>query len=162
MGIVAIAWSDGCVKPYLLVLLVLTPLLQAGDVGSRVLYVGGTVPGVRNKSGARIDLVQNDALKLSAGGSSFVIPYSDVTTLEYGLRVSRRYVEAVLISPLFLVAKKKTHFLTIGYTDADGKQQAMVLQVGKEEIRPLLVSLEARTGRRVEYQDEEARKAGKG
>jgi len=26
----------------------------------------------------------------------------------------------------------------------------------------LLVSLEARTGRRVEYQDEEARKAGKG
>jgi hypothetical protein len=38
----------------------------------------------------------------------------------------------------------------------------MVLQVGKEEIRPLLVSLEARTGRRVEYQDDEARKAGKG
>jgi hypothetical protein len=38
----------------------------------------------------------------------------------------------------------------------------MVLQVGKEEIRPLLVSLEARTGRSVEYQDEEARKAGKG
>ena len=38
----------------------------------------------------------------------------------------------------------------------------MVLQVNKEEIRPLLVSLEARTGLRVEFQDEEARKAGKG
>jgi hypothetical protein len=162
MGIAAFAWSDESVKPYLLVLLVLAPLLQAGDIGSRVLYVGGTLPGVRNKSDARIDLLQADAIRLIASGNSFLIPYKDVNTLEYGLRVSRRYVEAVLISPLFLAAKKKTHFLTIGYTDQDGKQQAMVLQVGKEEIRPLLVSLEARTGRRIEYQDDEARKAGRG
>jgi hypothetical protein len=162
MEVIAIAWSDKGVKLYLLVLLVLSPLLQAGEIGSRVLYVGGTVPGVRNKTDARIDLLQDDALKVIAHGNSFLIPYKDVNTLEYGLRVSRRYVEAVLISPLFLVAKRKTHFLTIGYTDQDGRQQAMVLQVGKEEIRPLLVSLEARTGRRVEYQDEEARKAGKG
>src|ERR1700691_4261448 len=132
-------------------MLALSPLLQAGDVWSRVQYVGGTVPGVRNKTDARIDLLQEDAIKLKAGANSFVIPYSDVTTLEYGLRVSRRYVEAVLISPLFLVAKKKTHFLTIGYTDQEGRQQAMVLQVGGDEIRPLLVSLEARTGRRVEF-----------
>ena len=48
-------------KPYLLVLLALSPLLQAEDIGSRVHYVGGTVPGVRNKSGARIDLLQDDA-----------------------------------------------------------------------------------------------------
>ena len=149
-------------KPSLLILLALSPLLQAGDTGSRVHYVGGTVPGVRNKSGLRIDVLQDDALKVSAPGSSFLIPWKDVNTLEYGLRMSRRYVEAALISPVFLVAKKRTHFLTIGYTDGEGKQQAMVLQVGKEEIRPLLVSLEARTGRRVEYQDEEARKAGKG
>jgi hypothetical protein len=162
MGIIAITWSDEGVKSYLLVLLVLSPLLQAGDIGSRVLYVGGTVPGVRNRTDARVDLLQDDALRVSVHGNSFLIPYQDVNTLEYGLRVSRRYVEAVLISPLFLVAKKKTHFLTIGYTDQEGRQQAMILQVGKEEIRPLLVSLEARTGRRVEYQDEEARKAGKG
>jgi hypothetical protein len=117
---------------------------------------------VHNKSGVRIDLQQDDVIRLSTGANSFEVPYKDVNTLEYGLRVSRRYVEAVLISPLFLVAKKKTHFLTIGYTDPEGRQQAIILQVGKEEIRPLLVSLEARTGRRVEYQDDEARKAGKG
>jgi hypothetical protein len=155
-------WYPMSMKPCLLVLLVLSPLLQAEDIGSRALYVGGTVPGVRDKSEVRIDLLQDDALRLSTGKSSFLIPYKDVNTLEYGMRVSRRYVEAVLISPLFLVAKKRSHFLTIGYTDQDGRQQAMVLQVGKDEIRPLLVSLEARTGRRVEYQDEEARKAGKG
>lgn len=143
-------------------MLVLSPLLQAGDDGTRAQYVGGTVPGVQSKSDVRIDLEQADAMTFSTGKSSFQIPYRDVNTLEYGMRVSRRYVEAVLISPLFLVAKKKSHFLTIGYTDKDGMQQAIVLQVGKDEIRPLLVSLEARTGRRVEYQDEEARRAGKG
>lgn len=107
-------------------------------------------------------MTDDDSFTFTARASSVQVPYRDVNTLEYGLRVSRRYVEAALISPLFLVAKKKTHYLTIGYLDGDGHQQAMVLQVNKEEIRPLLVSLEARTGRRVEYQDEEARKAGKG
>jgi hypothetical protein len=149
-------------KPSLLFLLALSPLLQAGDSGSRVFYVGGTAPGVPPKSGMRIDLMQGDAFKLSRQGNALLIPYKDVNTLEYGLRVSRRYVEAALISPIFLIGKRRTHFLTIGYTDLEGNQQAVILQVGKEEIRPLLVSLEARTGRRIEYQDEEARKAGKG
>lgn len=148
-------------KRSLLVLLVLSPLLQAGDTGSRVLYVGGTVAGMPNKSDARIDTSRADDLRLTIQKHPFVIPYKDVNALEYGLRVSRHYAEAVLISPIFLLAKRKTHFLTIEYTDSDGQEQAVVLRVEKADIRPLLVSLEARTGRRVEYQDEEARKAGK-
>ena len=143
-------------------MLVLSSLLQASDTGDRVQYVGGTIPGVANKSSARIDISQDDVLRLTAGKTILIIPYRDVNTVEYGMRVSRRYVEAALISPVFLLGKRRTHFLTIDYTDGNGKHQAMVLQVGKEEIRPLLVSLEARTGRSVEYQDEEARKAGKG
>lgn len=149
-------------KASIAVLLGLSSLLLAGDTGSRVLYVGGTVPGVSNKTAAKIDLHNDDALKLSVHGNSFLVPYKDVTTLEYGMRMSRRYVEAALISPMFLLGKKKTHYLTIGYTDSGGNQQAMVLQVGKDDIRVLLVSLEAKTGKIVEFQDEEARKAGKG
>jgi hypothetical protein len=149
-------------KRAILALLALSPLLQAGGSGSRVLYVGGTVAGVHNKSDARLELSQDEILTISFRDNSIRVPYKDVNTLEYGMRVSRRYMEAVLISPIFLVAKRRTHFLTIGYSDSNGKQQALVLEVGKDEIRPLLVSLEARTGRTVEYQDEEARKAGKG
>ena len=37
----------------------------------------------------------------------------------------------------------------------------MVFQVNKSDVRAVLVSLEARTGRKVEFQDEEACKAGK-
>ena len=145
-----------------LALLALSFLLQASGSGSRVLYVGGTVAGVPEKSSGRIELLKNDSMTLNVRDRSIEVSYQSINTLEYGMRVSRRYVEAVLISPIFLVAKKRSHFLTIGYSDSEGRQQAMVLQVGKDEIRTLLVSLEARTGRRVEYQDEEARKAGKG
>lgn len=143
-------------------LIALSSLLQAGDTGSRVHYTGGTVPGVSNKSTAWIDVHQEDVLRVQAGGKWLTIPYKDVTTLEYGMTVSRRYLEAIVISPAFLFAKKKTHYLTIGYADSEGNQQAMVLEVDKNDIRPLLVSLEARTGKVVQFQDEEARKAGKG
>lgn len=149
-------------KSSVLILLALSPLLQAGDTGNRVQYMGGTVFGVPNKSAARIEIRQDDSLKLNLRGNALTIPYKNVTTIEYGMRTSRRYLEAALISPMFLIGKRKAHFLTIGYTDAEGRQQAVVLEVPKDEIRPLLVSLEARTGRVVEFQDEEARKAGKG
>jgi len=144
------------------VLLALSSLLQAGGLGDRVLYVGGTVAGVPNHSSADIDVRDENKLSLHLRDKAISVTWSDVTNIEYGLHVDRRYLEAILISPLFLIAKKRTHFLTIGYTDGEGHQQAVVLEVGKSDIRQLLVSLEARTGRRVEYQDDEARKAGKG
>ena len=63
---------------------VLSPPLEAGDPGSRVLYVGGTVAGMANKSSARIEILQDDTLKFSTRHDSLLIPYKDVTTLEYG------------------------------------------------------------------------------
>ena len=90
------------------------------------------------------------------------IPYQKINVLEYGQRVGRRYAEAILLSPMFLMSKTRKHYLTIGFTDSQGKQQAMIFEIGKSDIRSLLVSLEAKTGRKVEFQDEEARKAGKG
>ena len=149
-------------RPAVLALLSLSLLSAARDTGERVLYKGGTVTGMAAGSAARIDVIQDDVLEISAGGRLIRIPWNDINTLEYGMRVSRRYVEAVLISPVFLAAKRRTHYLTIGYTDADSRPQAMVLQVGKEAIRTLLVSIEAKSGKRIEYQDEEARKAGRG
>lgn len=142
--------------------LALSPLLQAGGPGDRVQYVGGTVAELPGKSSGRIQITDPEAFLFESHGVKVRVPYSTITNLEYGQRVDRRYLEAILISPLLLLAKRHTHFLTVGYTDAAGKNQAMVFEVGKGEVRSVLVSLEARTGRKVEFQDEEARKAGKG
>ncbi|MBK7929406.1 MAG: hypothetical protein IPJ98_18575 [Bryobacterales bacterium] len=94
--------------------------------------------------------------------TTLAVPYERINLLEYGQKVDRRYVAAVLLSPLFLLSKSRRHFLTLGYVDERGDQQALVFQVEKGDVRVVLSSLEARTGVKVTFQDEEARKAGKG
>jgi hypothetical protein len=150
------------VRPVLPVLaLVWVAAANAADPGARVEYIGGTVAALANTSGS-LDLTDNRVLRFTTSHASLEIPYEQVNLLEYGQKVDRRYGAAIVVSPLFLLSKKRAHFLTIGYTDEQGRQQALVFRVHKRHIRPVLVSLEARTGRRVQYQDEEARKAGKG
>jgi hypothetical protein len=124
--------------------------------------MGGTLPEFAAKSDARLDLTGADAALLVCRGKPLRINYERIHTIEYGQNVSRRYAAAILISPLLLLSKSRKHFVTLEYTDGDGKQQAVVFRVGKGDIRALLAALEARSGRRVEYQDAEARKAVKG
>jgi len=142
--------------------LVLALSAAAEEPGIKSEFVGGTVAGVPAKSGARLDLTGKDNLHFRCGKTEVEIPYQKVNALEYGQSVGRRYAAAILISPVLLLSKSRKHFVTIGYVDADGRQQALVFRVGKHDIRSVLAGLEARTGRRVEYQDDEARKAGKG
>jgi hypothetical protein len=137
--------------------------VPAGDSGgARAQVIGGTESSVPVKGHVRIDLTGVDALALRFDKEQLRIPYIKINTVEYGQSVSRRYIEAVVFSPVFLLSKNHKHFVTLGFVDADGRQQALVFRVGKGDIRGLLTGLEARTGRRVEYQDDEARKAGKG
>lgn len=146
-----------------LILALAAPVLAAaGSAGIKAQFIGGTLPGVQAKSGARLDLTAADALRFQCGKTDLRIEYRKVNTLEYGQNVSRRYAAAILISPVLLLSKTRRHYVTLGYTDEAGNQQALVLRVDKGDIRMVLASLEARTGRRVEYQDEEARKSGKG
>ena len=142
--------------------LVLSLTLAAAEPGVRAQFVGGTLPGVSSKSNARLDLTGGDTLVVRGGKADLRIDYRKINTVEYGQNVSRRYAAAILISPLLLLSKSRKHFVTLGYTDSSGKQQAVVFRFGKGDIRSVLASLEARTGRRIEYQDDEARKSGKG
>lgn len=143
---------------------VLTPNANAQN---RVEYVGGTAAKIESGDSGSIELTDDHYLAFYTRGRKGApgqvrVPYDHVNLLEYGQKVDRRLLMAVVISPMFLLSKQRKHFLTIGYTDEEGRQQALVFRVDKNAIRPVLVSLEARTGLKVEYQDEDARKAGKG
>ena len=137
-------------------------VLAAGGKGGRAEYVGGTISQIPSGCSGRIQAIDSQYFVFYAGKASWRVPYDRINLLEYGQKVNRRYVVAVLISPLFLLSKSRQHFLTVGYSDEQDRQQAMIFKVDKDDIRATLVSLEARTGRRVEYQDEDARNAGKG
>ena len=138
------------------------PQATAGDPGCDADYVGGTLAELPGNAEGKILITDQDSFLFRAKKAAVRIPYEKISTIEYGQRVGRRYVSAVLISPVFLLAKSRKHFLTVAYTDGEGRGQAMVFRVGKNEIRALLAGLEARTGRRIEFQDDEARKAGRG
>jgi hypothetical protein len=159
------------IRPRLLAaLLTLTPALSPALIAqSRAQYAGGTSAQLAVGTPGRIEVSDDDYFAFYSNKAQVRVPYDHINLIEYGQTVSRRVAMAIAMSiampgvgSLFLLSKSRKHFLTVGYMGDDGKQQALVFRIDKGGIRATLVSLEARTGLKVEYQDEEARKAGKG
>jgi hypothetical protein len=139
-------------------------------------YYGGTLTtftGAKDPVEGTLDTANEKALVFSATdkhykGKTFSIPYDRVIDLEYGQKAGRRVGAAVattvLLGPIGLVAllsKKRNHFLTIGFKDDAGKDQVAVIELGKDIVRVTLPIVETRSGKKVEYQDEEARNSAK-
>jgi hypothetical protein len=136
-------------------------------------YIGGTVPTIPLQVLGKLNTSDQKALSFEwakAGkkeAGNWGIAYSQVTALSYGQHAGRRVGAAVattvLVSPIagpFLVfSKKRRHYLTIEFLDEKGKSQGAVFLVGKGAIGTLLDDLEAKTGKKVQCEDEEARKA---
>lgn len=136
--------------------------LQAGGSGSRASYVGGTVAVLTPRTEGVIQTTGEESLLFYTKRTTIEVPYERINLLEYGQKASRRFALAIVVSPLLLLSKRRKHYLTVGYTDDEGHQQAIVFQLDKNHVRAVLASLEAKTGQKIQYQDNEARKAGKG
>jgi hypothetical protein len=145
----------------LLSLFVLNASLWAGLGSDKAMYVGGTVSALKEKDEGK-PLLEDKAFTFEQKHSKFSIPYEQINSIEYGQKAGRRIGMAVVVSPLFLFSHKRRHFLTIGYLDENKKQQAAVFELGKSAIKPTLSGLEAKTGKKVDYEDAEARKSGTG
>lgn len=137
-------------------------LWAGSNPGDHAEYIGGTQADIPLRNSGLIQTIDQTYFIFRSKQTEIKIPYERINLVEYGQKVDRRYISAAVISPLFLLAKKREHFLTIGFQDDDGHQQALIFRIDKNDIRTALVSLEARTGQQIQYQDDEARKAGKG
>ena len=162
----------------LLFTFVLNSIAWAGLGSKKAAYQGGTTkdkdfPGAKEGVEGTLNTADETQLKfeykLNKTDRTYAIAYKDIIDLEYGQKAGRRVgaalATAILISPvgLFLLfSKKRKHFVTIGYKDSDGKDQVAVFELGKDIVRTTLPILEARSGKKIEYQDEEAKKSGKG
>ena len=147
---------------FLLLLTVVSAVTVLAAGGASAKYVGGTVSALPEGADCRLALTDEVFLEIRCRKREYQVCYETVNLLEYGQNVNRRLALAIVISPLFLLSKSRRHYLTLGFTDGDLRQQALVFQVDKDAIRSVLVALEARTGLKVQFQDDEARKAGKG
>lgn len=146
----------------LCVLFVLDVPLSAGLGSDKAMYVGGTLNQIPEGTQGTCSARDEKTFVFQYPSGTLEIPYEQVNSLEYGQKAGRRVGVAIFVSPLAIFSKKRKHFLTIGFKDANDKQQAAIFELGKNVIRVTLATLEARTGQKIEYQDEEARKTGKG
>ena len=151
-----------CQSCLFLIALIMVAPLAGRDRGGQAEFIGGTVEDLTVGVDGALFTTHRTMFHFATRRTTFAIPYTRINLLEYGQKVDRRYIAAVVISPLFLLSKARKHFLTVGFIDEQGDQQALVFRVAKGDVRVVLASLEARTGIKVTFQDEEARKAGKG
>ena len=138
----------------------------AGIGSHTTMYVGGTVTsiktGTEGKSSTADEKIFLFEYKQGGVRKFFAIPYDRINALEYGQKAGRRLGLAITVTPIALLSKKRKHFLTVNFVDENDKQQAGVFELGKDEVRTTLAALEARSGRKIEFQDEEARKSSRG
>jgi hypothetical protein len=156
------SWCRTCLLAATLAVGFLLPFSAQAGEGAAAEYVGGTSSALETNADGRVLTTDDLFFEFRTNKRQIHVGYNTVNLIEYGQNVDRRILMAALISPLLILSKKRVHFLTIGYTDGEGRQQALVFKVEKSKIRAVLVALEARTGLRVQFQDTEARKAGKG
>ena len=126
--------------------------------GEEVLYVGGTITKLPEATEGGMDIRNDEKLVFSSEKGGFEIPYKSIKTLEYGQKAGRRVGVAIVITVWALFSKKRKHFLTIGFDDADGKPQGVVLEIAKGRAKTFIAILEARSGKKVEYESDEAKK----
>ena len=67
---------------------------------------------------------------------------------------------AALAGPMALLARppSRRHYVTITFLDEESRSQVVILELGKDIVRSTLNTLEARSGKPIEYRDEAARK----
>lgn len=147
--------------------------VTAGASSDSASYYGGTMADFKDaKKEVKGHLITSDekALIFKYGKNQTAsIPYANFIDMEYGQKSGRRVGAAVattiLLGPiglLTLFSKKQNHFLTVGYTDEAGKEQVAVFKLNKDMVRTALPILEARSGKKMEYQSKGAEKKATG
>jgi hypothetical protein len=136
-------------------------------------YYGGTMVAFKDAKKevkGRLEAGDEKELKFIYQNNQVAsIPYANFIDIEYGQKSGRRVGAAVattiLLGPiglLTLFSKKQNHFVTVGYNDEAGKEQVAVFKINKDMVRTLLPILEARSGKKVEYQSRGAEKKATG
>jgi hypothetical protein len=129
-------------------------LALAEDSGYKVMYDGGSVPGVKAGTGVKLYIEANQIRFVKDKKDIAVVPASAVTEISYGQDVHRRVGTAVAVGVFTLglgaltaLSKSKKHF--VGLTWANGDQKGgLAMQCDKGDYRGVLAGLEGITGKK--------------
>jgi hypothetical protein len=143
----------------LIIACIVTEPVHGAVRGSEVMYVGGTLSNIPEKTEGKLELESDTAARFIFRKSDVSIPYRQITSLEYGQKAGRRVGVALAVAgPLALFSKKRKHYLTIGYSDSNGSKQGIVLELAKGTVHRTVTVLETKSGKTLEFESDDARK----
>ena len=125
---------------------------------NEILYIGGTASSLPNGTKGRFALLDKDVARFISVQGSFEIPYKQVTRLGYGEKVSRRIVEALTISPWFVLSKRHQHILSIEFSSSTRQNLIAIFEAGKDNVAAVVAIFENRSGVKFEFESNEAEK----
>ena len=125
-----------------------TTVLAVG--GDKAMYVRGSLSALQKRTVGRFNTQPEAVVTFSAGKKgSVAIPYASIASLEF----EQKERVVVIIGLAKPVSKRLFYYLTIAYRDAEGSEQSGVFELGKDIVRPMLKTLEARSGKTIAFQD---------
>jgi hypothetical protein len=129
----------------------------AGDSGYKVIYDGGSLPGVKTGANVRMYLDGNKIRFTEEGRHGtdlIVVPAAAVTEISYGQDVHRRVGAAIGVAmvsfgigALLALSKSKKHYVGLTWATADQKG-GFAMQCDKNDYRGILAGLEGVTGKK--------------
>lgn len=157
----------GARSVWLMVLVLVSGLSSVMAVGrDKAVLVGSTSPtfldhAIRQAVDGRppiegtIDITSDAALAFDAGSRwSAKLPYAAITQLTYGVEASRqaRGIRIAFPWPGSSQFTDKPHYiLTVVRRQQSGAEDSDVFELGRDLVRPVIETLERRTGIRVEF-----------
>ncbi len=121
---------------FCLMLVVSLPAAAVED--GQVMYVGGTVPGLK--------------LTFEYSGSKLEIPFAKIDSFEYSQEVARHLGVLPAIAVGLIRKRQRRHFFHISYHDESNASQVAVFEVLKQMPSTLLAILQNRTSQRCKRQ----------
>lgn len=136
----------------------LTRTANAGLASNKAAYVGGTITNIKAGAEGTLDVSGPEKAVFKSKDGLLEIPYKSIESLEYGQKAGRRVGVAVEVTWVALFSKKRKHYLTVTYFDPQGARQGAVFELGKDIVRPTVLSLQVKSGKELEFESEEAKK----
>jgi hypothetical protein len=127
---------------FCLLLALAVPVLAVDD--GRVMYLGGTVPGVPAGAVGRLDTTSEESLTFEYSGTKVLIPYSQIESFEYSTEVTHHLGVMPAIAVGLIKKRQRRHYFRISYRSADNVPQVVVFEVPKHMPRTLQAVLMVR------------------
>ena len=133
-------------------LMLFSVLLLASVPNPHADYVSGSA-AIANGTGGSLNLEDAKEFHFDYEGGAFKLPYERITGVELAMKPGVKALFASAVSWVPKLGKKQGRLLTISYKGENGAGEAATFEIGKVEFQSISSILEARTGKRVHYED---------